>query len=31
LAPIKAALANLAPTDELPPPPGWRRSKKALG
>jgi hypothetical protein len=31
LAPIKAALANLAPADELPPPPGRRRPRQALG
>jgi hypothetical protein len=31
LAPIKAALAKPAPADEIPPPPGRRRPKMALG
>jgi hypothetical protein len=32
LAPIKAALAKLAPNDEIPPPPGRKRVRgKALG
>jgi hypothetical protein len=30
LAPIKAALMKLAPTDEIPPPPGRKRPRKAL-
>jgi hypothetical protein len=31
LAPIKAALAKLAPNDEIPLPPGRKRPRKALG
>jgi hypothetical protein len=30
LAPIKAALAKLAPSDELPAPPRRKRPRKAL-
>jgi hypothetical protein len=31
LVPIKAALLKLAPGDELPSPPGRKRSRMALG
>lgn len=30
MAPIKAALAKLAPTDEPPKPPGTRKARNAL-
>jgi hypothetical protein len=30
LAPIKAALAKLAPHDEIPPPPSTKRPRQAL-